>query len=353
MMTATEIHPSLLVRKVIHFDMDAYYAAIEMRDDSTLRGKPVIVGGSPTSRGVVCTASYEARTFGVRSAMACATAARLCPQAIFVRPNFEKYRAVSEQIRAIFREYTSIIEPLSLDEAYLDVTNNERGLYAVKIAQMLQKQVLESTGLTGSAGVGPNKLIAKIASDIRKPAGLTVITPAQVAEFMLKLPLRKIHGIGPATEKRLNALGLTSCADVLKHSVEELRVMLGDRMAFWLHARSQGIDERPVVTARERKSIGKETTFAKDLIEPAEIRNELRDLAASLGSAVGRRSLRAKTVTLKVKYNDFSQVTRSLTVQSPVESTDDLFAIGSLLLEKTEAGVRKLRLLGLSLANFV
>src|SRR3989338_5154126 len=203
----SDIHPSLLKRKIIHFDMDAFYAAVEIRDDPRLQGKPIVIGGSPNSRSVVCTASYPARRYGIRSAMSCARAAFLCPEAIFIKPNFEKYKAASVQIREIFSRYTDLIEPLSLDEAYLDVTNNKLGLYAVQIAKRIKSDIVKELNLTGSAGVAPNKLVAKIASDLNKPDGLTIVLPHQVTEFMRNLPLRKINGIGPATEKRLHGAG--------------------------------------------------------------------------------------------------------------------------------------------------
>ena len=346
-----DVDPSLLTRKIIHFDMDAFYASIEVRDDASLRGKPVVVGGSPQSRGVVCTASYEARRFGIRSAMPCSQAARLCPTAVFIRPNFEKYTAASLAIREIFRRYTALVEPLSLDEAFLDVTNNERGLYAVKIARMIQDDVARETGLTGSAGVAPNKLIAKIASDLRKPAGLTVILPAQVREFVRTLPLRKIHGIGPATERRLAALGLNLCGDVWARSVEELTHSVGANMAPWLLACSQGLDARPVEPHRDRKSLGQEETFATDVRSLPVLEAELVRLSRDVAVGLGKRGLQGRTITLKVKYANFDQITRSYSLLAPTADADLIATIARQLLTKTEAGRRKIRLIGVSVAN--
>lgn len=347
------VHPSLLQRKIIHFDMDAFYASVEIRDDPSLKGKPVIVGGPPNSRGVVCTASYEARKFGVRSAMACSVAYRLCPQAIFVPTNFDKYRATSQQIREIFKNYTDIIEPLSLDEAYLDVTTNERGLYAVKIARLIQEEIFAKLSLTGSAGIAPNKLLAKITSDMHKPNGLTVLLPDRVTDFMQALPLRKIHGIGPATEERLVGKGFKICRDVWPFTVEELTEKLGANMGPWLYRRSRGIDERPVEVSHERKSLGKEDTFSTDILSTDVLITKLEALGHAVAGSLAKRNMKGKTITLKVKYADFESITRS---QSIGVYTDDgpliHEVVKKLLLEKTEAGRRKIRLLGVSVANF-
>lgn len=345
------LHPSLLARKIIHFDMDAFYASIEIRDDPSLKDKPLVIGGSPQSRAVVCTASYAARKFGVKSAMPCSQAARLCPEAIFMAPNFHKYHAVSQQIRGIFQQYTAMIEPLSLDEAFLDVTHNERGLYATKLAKMIQDQIYEELQLTGSAGVAPNKLLAKIASDINKPRGLTVILPEQARRFMEHLPLRRIHGIGPASEKRLQKAGLFYCRDVWQRSPDELEEVLGS-MGRWIWERSQGIDERPVEVERERKSLGKEDTFATDILDLDVLIRELKVLAKEVGEALRHRGLRGKTITVKCKYADFHQVTRSRSLLAPTDEAGLIEDIALELLRQTEAGQRKVRLLGISVANF-
>lgn len=345
------IHPSLLERKIIHFDMDAFYASVEICEDPSLKDKPLVIGGSPNSRAVVCTASYVARKFGIRSAMPCSQAARLCPEAVFLPPDFKKYQAASIAIRAIFRQYTALIEPLSLDEAYLDVTHNTQGVYATKLARLMQEQIFEELKLTGSAGVAPNKLLAKIASDINKPYGLTVIVPQQVLRFMEHLPLRRIHGIGPASDKRLQQAGLTVCRDVWQRDPDELESILGS-MGRWIWERAHGIDERPVEVQRERKSLGKEDTFAADILDLAQLQMELSALVASVAEALQRRSLKGKTITLKCKYADFTQVTRSQSVPLPTSSQEEIEAVALELLKQTEAGRRRVRLLGVSLANF-
>ncbi|MBC7658999.1 MAG: DNA polymerase IV [Chitinophagaceae bacterium] len=345
-------HPSLLERKIIHFDMDAFYASVEVRDNPSLAGKPLVVGGSPQSRGVVCTASYEARKFGVRSAMACATAYRLCPDAIFVPPNFDRYAAISKEIREIFGRYTAIIEPLSLDEAYLDVTltTRERGLYATQIAKRIQDDIISELGLSGSAGVAPNKLVAKIASDINKPKGITVVPPEHVLKFMGSLPLRKIHGIGPATEKRLQKRNFHYCRDLWSWSESALEEELGN-MGPWLYKRVRGIDERAVAVHRERKSIGKEDTFAVDILELAALDRELVTLCEKLEVSLRKRSLLGKTIVLKVKYSDFTLLTRSQTIGSGTDSASEILEVARGLMRVTEAGRKKVRLLGVSLSN--
>lgn len=343
-------HPSLLERKIIHVDMDAFYASVEIRDNPELAGRPVIVGGSPDSRGVVATASYEARKFGVRSAMACARAARLCPGAVFIRPDFEKYRAVSARIREIFSRYTEWIEPVALDEAYLDVTGNPEGLYAVQIARKIQAAVREELGLSCSAGVAPNKMLAKIASDLRKPGGISVVLPDRVEEFMRDLPLRKINGIGPATEERLGRHGLRKCGDVWERGVDELAGLFGERMALWLADRSRGIDQRRVQTSRERKSIGCEETFARDVVAMDALRQELAALSRQLAGRMEKRELSGRTLTLKVKYADFTQVTRAITGDRDFSGSDAgaIYGAAVELLAKTGAGQQPVRLLGLS-----
>lgn len=355
------IHPSFLERKIVHVDMDAFYASVEIRDNPNLAGRPVIVGGAPDSRGVVATASYEARKFGVRSAMACSHAARLCPQAIFIRPDFEKYRTVSQRIREIFFRYTHIIEPVSLDEAYLDVTGAPGGLYAVQIAKKIQQTIWDELSLSCSAGVAPNKMLAKIASDLKKPGGISVVLPDQVLEFMRELPLRRINGIGPATEERLAKRGLVKCSDVWSRGMDELAEMFGERMGRWLECRSRGIDERAVQTSRERKSIGCEETFARDVLEMEILHHELAGVARELARRMQKRNLRGKTLTLKIKYNDFTQVTRAETFDEPFgcgNSPGDELEIGVVasrifdaalpLLAKTGAGQRPVRLVGLA-----
>lgn len=344
-------HPTLFKRKIIHFDMDCFYAAVEMRDDPSLKGKPVIVGGSPNSRGVVCTASYEARKFGVHSAMACAQAKRLCPSAIFLTPDFQRYQAASVKIRDIFKRFTDTLEPLSLDEAYLDVTDNPQGLYAVDIAKEIQRLIVEEVGLSGSAGVAPNKLIAKIASDYRKPKGLTVVTPYRATDFMQKMTLRKISGIGPASEQKLARLGLKTCEDVWAYPLATLISLLGQRMGTWLYWRSRGIDERPVQASRIRKSLGKEDTFAKDTNDLNELKAKLDQIAHRVSERLYRQHLQGQTVTLKVKYANFQQITRSTTLAHPIHHPRDILQASMPLLQKTEAEQRKVRLMGITLSK--
>lgn len=344
------LHPTLLTRKIIHFDMDAFYASVEVRDNPDLAGKPLVVGGSPNSRGVVCTASYEARKFGVRSAMPCSQAYRLCPEAIFVKPDFERYSAESRKIREIFGRYTSIIEPLSLDEAYLDVTDNAFGLYATQIAKRIQDDILRELNLSGSAGVAPNKLVAKIASDINKPKGITVVMPEQVLKFMGSLPLRKIHGIGPATEKRLQKLGFHYCRDLWPWTRAALEEELGN-MGPWLYDRVRGIDDRAVRVHRERKSLGKEDTFSTDILDLEQLDRELVTLCESVEAALKKRGIQGKTIILKVKYSDFTQLTRSQTIESATDSATDILDVTRGLMRVTEAGRKKIRLLGVSLSN--
>lgn len=350
-MDTVEVHPWLRQRKIIHFDMDAFYAAVEVRDQPALQGKPLVIGGSPQSRAVVCTASYEARRFGVRSAMPCSQAARLCPEAIFLSPDFGKYRAASREIHAIFARYTELIEPLSLDEAYLDVTHHPEGLYATAVARRIQTAIRDELQLSGSAGIAPNKLIAKIASDFHKPSGLTIVLPEQVQRFMQNLPLRKIHGIGPATEKRLHEIGLRVCSDVWTWSRERLEETLG-QTGGWLYLRSRGLDDRPVETQRERKSLGREETFARDVLDRDHLLLELHRLAEDVATSLQKRGLKGRTVTLKVKYADFARSTRSHSLPFYTDQVEKIEGAARELLELTEAGRRKIRLLGVSIANF-
>ena len=344
------VHPSLLQRKIIHFDMDAFFASVEIRDNPSFADKPLVIGHSPKSRAVVCTASYIARSFGIHSAMPCSQAARLCPQAIFLEPNFQKYREASRQIQAIFAQYTHLIEPLSLDEAYLDVTHNTQGLYATRLARLIQEQIHSELGLTGSAGIAPNKLLAKIASDMHKPKGMTVIMPEQALRFMRNLPLRRIHGIGPASDKRLQQIGLRVCEDVWAWDRERLVTELGS-MGSWLWERARGIDQRPVDTQRERKSLGKEETFAKDVLDKELILVELQSLGLAVAKALKNRGLKGRTVTLKCKYADFIQVTRSQSLAQATDESKIIIEVAAQLLQLTEVGRRRIRLLGVSLAN--
>lgn len=338
-------------RKIVHVDMDAFYASVEQRDRPELRGKPVIVGGPRKERGVVCTASYEARKFGVRSAMATARAARLCPQGIFIRPNMKKYAAVSAKIRQIFFEVTDLVEPLSLDEAYLDVTENHwNEPSATRVAERIRMRIRETTGLTASAGVAPNKFLAKVASDLKKPDGLTVIAPRMVADFVRELPVRKVPGIGKVTESVCKRLGIRNCGDFLRYPIEDLLRHFG-ALGEHLHDYAQGIDRRPVVVDQERRSCGIEDTFARDLLSLAEIEAQLSRLAFGLERRLAEANVRGRTITLKVKYSDFSVRTRRRTLGRYVRDSATIEQVGRELLVETEAGQRPIRLLGLSVCG--
>ena len=308
---------SAIGRKIIHVDMDAFYASVEQRDNPALRGKPVVVG-SPAARGVIAAASYEARAFGVRSAMPSVTALRRCPDLIFVPHRFDVYRAVSSQIRAIFAEHTPLIEPLSLDEAYLDVTENHLGIpLATQVARMIRARIKAETGLTASAGVSYNKFLAKMASDLNKPDGQAVITPAQGPAFVAALPVRKFHGIGPATADRMERLGLQTGADLRERSLAFLQEHFG-KSGQWYYRIARGIDERAVQPDRARKSIGAEDTFSQDITGHERAAQEVRALVAKVWRHCAAKGVRGRTVTLKVKYANFRQITRSRTLIAPV-----------------------------------
>jgi DNA polymerase-4 len=335
-------------RKIIHIDMDAFYAAVEQRDNPQLRGRPLVVGGSPDGRGVVATASYEARRFGIRSAMPASRARRLCPEAVFVRPRFEAYRADSRRIQAIFRRYTELVEPLSLDEAYLDVSGCTvcRGS-ATLIARRIKEEIHAETGLTASAGVSYNKFLAKLASDLDKPDGLHLITPEQGPAFIATLPVGRFHGVGPATEARMHELGIRTGADLARWSLEELQATFGKRGPFY-YGIARGIDERPVRPVRERKSYGSETTFERDLSAVEAMREALEPLAADVLEGLAQRGLCADTWTLKVKYHDFRQITRAHTPPQPPRDLATVMSLLAALLERTEAARTPVRLLGVT-----
>jgi DNA polymerase-4 len=331
--------------------MDAFYASVEQRDDPSLRGRPVVVGGPAASRGVVAAASYEARRFGVRSAMPMAHAVRLCPHLAIVRPEFKKYRAVSLRVFAIYREVTPLVEPLSLDEAYLDVTENAWGLPLGRtVAERLKARIRDETGLTASAGVAPNKFLAKIASGWQKPDGLTVIAPERVERFLQGLPIDALWGVGPVTATRLRAQGIEKLVDVRAIAVDDLRAIVGS-LAPWLHQLARGVDERPVEPNREAKSASSENTFNRDLTELDEIRSAVDEMARDVAAWLGRKQKRARTVTLKVRYQDFTTITRSVTVMPPTDDASLVAARAVELLERTEAGARPVRLLGVGVHN--
>lgn len=338
-------------RKIIHVDMDAFFASVEQRDNPALRGLPVAVGGA-RQRGVVAAASYEARRFGVRSAMPSVTAQRKCPDLVFVPPRFDVYRAVSQQIRAIFARHTPLIEPLSLDEAYLDVSDDRQGIgSATRIAEMIRADILRETGLTASAGVSYNKFLAKLASDHRKPDGLFVIRPAEGAAFVADLPVGRFHGVGPVTTARMNALGIHTGADLRACALDFLLQHFGKAGAFY-HGIARAIDHRPVRPDRERKSLGAETTFATDLtaLEPAI--SALAPLIAKVWRQVDGAGLSARTVTLKIKYADFQIATRSRTLPQPIASEAALHTLVHALLAPQFPPAKGVRLLGVTLAGF-
>jgi DNA polymerase IV len=338
------------VRRILHIDMDAFYASVEQRDHPELKGKPVAVGGSPASRGVVAAASYEARAFGVRSAIPMSRAVRLCPHLLIVRPDFQKYRAVSQAVFALFRSVTPLVEPLSLDEAYLDVTENAWGEALGKnVALRLKSEIRAATGLTASAGVAPNKFLAKIASGWRKPDGLTVIAPERVEPFLQKLPVDALWGVGPVTAQRLRERGVERLIDVRKTNASVLREAVGSS-AEWLRRLADGIDERPVEPEREVKSSGSENTFADDLIDIGEIRRQVDEMARDAAAWLARRELRCRTVTIKVRYSDFTTITRSHTAPA-TRDPEDIAQRAVALLARTEAATRPVRLLGVSVHN--
>jgi DNA polymerase-4 len=339
-------------RKIIHVDMDAFYASVEQRDFPHLKGKPVIVGGDPNSRGVVAACSYEARKYGIHSAMASSMAYRLCPRAVFVRPRFDVYRRVSQQIRHIFHEYTDLVEPLSLDEAFLDVTENKKGmLYAADMAKKILLEIFNRTGLTASAGVSFNKFLAKVASDYRKPHGLTVITPKLADQFIANLPIRKFHGVGRVTEQKMLALGIKTGADLKQRSREELVNRFG-KVGNYYYDIAHGCDERPVNPTRERKSLGQEQTFDKDIDNKEEMISFLGEQARDIETYLKKYNLMGRTVTLKVKYFDFKSISRSITPGEPIREAAVIMKYAGPLLDKTEAGEKKVRLLGISISNF-
>ena len=331
--------------------MDAFYASVEQRDEPSLRGKPVAVGGSPAGRGVVAAASYEARAFGVRSAMPMARAVRLCPELVIVRPDFPRYRAVSSTVFGIFRSLTPLVEPLSLDEAYLDVTENAWGeRLGMQVARRLKAAIREATGLTASAGVAPNKFLAKIASGWQKPDGLTVIAPERVEAFLQRLPIDALWGVGPVTARKLRAHGIERLVDVRTRTVPELTAIVGQG-AEWLRQLAEGIDDRPVEPNRPRKSVGSENTFAHDLVDPSAIRDAVVEQARDVAAWLVRNGVYGRTVTLKVRYADFTTITRSHSAQPAAQDADAVAARALALLEKTDAGPRPVRLLGVSVHN--
>ncbi|CAG7856162.1 DNA polymerase IV [biofilm metagenome] len=339
------------VRKIIHIDMDAFFAAVEQRDFPEYRNKPLIVGGSPFSRGVVATCSYEARPYGIHSAMPTSRAYRLCPEAIFVRPRFEAYREASQDIRQIFSDYTDLVEPLSLDEAYLDVSASaQHGGSATLIAKEIKTRIKQHTKLTASAGISYNKFLAKIASDLDKPDGLCVIKPEQGIEFINTLPIRKFHGVGKATAAKMQSLGITIGKDLQQLSLLELQHHFGKSGLYYYNI-ARGIDNRPVVSERLSQSIGTETTFQQDIIGVNVVLEQLSQLFEKALSRVNAKQLMASTVTIKIKYHDFVQITRSRTLLQPINNETPVAELLMELLKNTGIDVRPVRLLGVTFSS--
>jgi DNA polymerase IV len=334
-------------RKIIHVDMDAFYASVEQRDDPSLKGKPVAVGGG--HRGVVTAASYEARPYGVRSALPAVTAKRLCPELIFVKPRFDVYRAVSHQIRAIFLDYTDLVEPLSLDEAYLDVTEDRHGLGSARaIAEDIRRRIRGECHLTASAGVSYCKFIAKLASDHRKPDGLCVITPNKGPDFLASLPMARFHGVGPVTAKKMERLGIHTGADLREWSIPALQAHFGSS-ADWYWRICRGIDEREVKADRPHKSVSAERTFDEDLRDPDRLAAELERISGYAWDRVKRAEVAGRTVTLKVKFADFTIITRSKSFGGPIPDQESFADAGQSLLASLLPLSKGIRLLGLGL----
>lgn len=331
--------------------MDAFYASVEQLDNPELAGKPVIVGGRPDSRGVVAACSYEARRFGIRSAMPCAHAYKRCPEAIFVRPRMSRYKEISEQIMKIFLRYTETVEPMSLDEAYLDVTDNlQNQPSATLLAREICRAIHDETGLTASAGVSCNKFVAKIASDLNKPNGLSVIEPDQVEDFLATLPIGKFHGIGKVTEDRMHRLNIKTGADLRRCSRIELAEYFGKNGNFFYDI-VRGMDPRPVKTSRVRKSVGSERTLKEDTTDMDEISQLLEGLVEKVSTVLQHKDMSGKTITLKIRYSDFTTITRSVSCRAGISDSSEILTRLPDLLDKTEAGSRPIRLLGVSVSN--
>ncbi|MFN2447159.1 MAG: DNA polymerase IV [Vicinamibacterales bacterium] len=338
-------------RRILHVDMDAFYASVEQRDNPTLRGRPVAVGGDPTKRGVVAAASYEARAFGVRSALPMSRAVRLCPTLVIVRPDFAKYRAVSREVFDLFRSVTPLVEGLSLDEAYLDVTENAwREPLGVNVARRLKEAIRDATGLTASAGVAPNKFLAKVASGWHKPDGLTVIAPDRVEAFLQNLSVDALWGVGPKTAKKLREHGIGRLLDVRARTRDELHPLVGS-LADWLLELAAGRDPRPVEPYRETKSSGSECTYDTDLTDPSRIRAEIVEMARSAAVWLEGHGMFARTVVIKVRYHDFRTVTRSHSDPEPTRDAERIVARALGLLDKTDIATTSVRLLGVSVHN--
>jgi DNA polymerase-4 len=338
------------LRKIIHVDMDAFFASVEQRDNPDLKGLPVAVGGAG-GRGVVAAASYEARKFGVRSAMPSVTASRLCPDLVFVRPRFDAYKEASRQIRRVFEHYTAIIEPLSLDEAYLDVTDDRLGIgSATRIATLIRQEIRAKTRLTASAGVSYNKFLAKLASDQNKPDGLCVIRPGEGAQFVAGLPIRRFHGVGPRAEEKMQALGIATGADLAGKDIAFLRTHFGS-MADYLFRAARGIDLRPVRAHRIRKSVGGERTFSEDIGSGAALRDTLENIIDIVWERIEAAGAKGRTVTLKLKFTDFRIMTRATSLPDFVSGKPEFARVARALLEAELPLPQPIRLMGLTLGN--
>jgi DNA polymerase IV len=339
------------IRKIIHIDMDAFYASVEQRDDPTLKGKPVAVG-YPAKRGVVVAASYEARGFGVRSAMPSTVAARNCAELVFVPPRFDVYREVSKQVQAIFKDYTPLVEPLSLDEAYLDVTDNLKGIpTAWETAKEIRARIYEETGLTASAGISCNKFLAKIASDYRKPNGQFAIMPDQAEAFVASLPVAKFHGVGPKTAAKMRALGIETGADLRGQTLDFLQDHFG-KAGSWYHNIARGRDDRLVQPDRERKSSGSETTFSEDLSDPVQIEAGVIAMADDVWAWCEKANARGRTVTVKIKWADFQISTRSRSMEMTIQTREKLYQVARDLIRSIFPPPKGIRLVGVTLSNF-
>jgi DNA polymerase IV len=339
------------LRKIIHIDMDAFFAAVEQRDFPEYRNKPLIVGGNPFSRGVVATCSYEARPYGIHSAMPTTRAYRLCPQAIFVLPRFDAYREASQAIRQIFFDYTDLVEPLSLDEAYLDVTQSGKNEgSATLIAKAIKTRIQKQTQLTASAGVSYNKFLAKIASDLDKPDGLYLITPKQGLEFVEQLPIHKFHGVGKATAQKMHNLGVKTGKDLKLLSLDILQQHFGKSGSYYYHI-ARGVDNRPVVSFRKSQSVGVETTFQSNIYNTQAVLEHLQQLFDKALAKVTEKQLSAHTLTVKIKYHDFVQITRSRTLPQTITSSTRIQDLLTELLKNTDVGKRDVRLLGIILSS--
>ncbi|MEN8198656.1 MAG: DNA polymerase IV [Thermodesulfobacteriota bacterium] len=338
-------------RYIVHIDMDAFFASVEQMDNPKLAGRPLIVGGDPKGRGVVAACSYEARKFGIHSAMSGARAVKRCPQALFVRPRKDRYREVSAQIMAIFKDFSPLVEPLSLDEAFLDISEGHESFSsAAATSERIRSRIFQDVGLTCSAGVSYNKFLAKVASDMDKPNGLTVITIDQARSFLSSLPVGKFHGVGQVTEKKMHGLGIHTGQDLLRFPRSQLQTFFGKAGDFFYDI-VRGRDERPVQNSRGRKSIGTETTLKRDILDLNQMEEILGELSRKIEETLLKKHCGGNSVTLKVRYHDFTTVTRSTTLPAPLHSAGEIMQHIPGLLRATEAGRKKVRLLGITLSK--